>query len=198
MKTIIGRFSDFSKMPAPHFEPVALNQLVEGVMKPYIGQFESNGRPRIEPVLLLTDEETTIAADEDQLRRAISNLVLNAIDAMPGGGALHVATRRIEDGVRLSVSDSGQGLTPEECERLFTPYYTTKHHGTGLGLAIVQSVVSDHHGKISVSSAKGQGASFVIDLPIAQSSPQALSSPASPSPASSSPASHGGGSGDPS
>ena len=66
--------------------------------------------------------------------------------------------------MRLEVADTGQGLTPEECERLFTPYYTTKTHGTGLGLAIVQSVVSDHHGRISVESEPGKGTTFRIDL----------------------------------
>ena len=66
--------------------------------------------------------------------------------------------------MRLEVSDTGQGLTPEECARLFTPYYTTKTHGTGLGLAIVQSVVSDHKGRIAVESEPGKGATFRIDL----------------------------------
>ena len=61
----------------------------------------------------------------------------------------------------------GMGLTEEECARLFTPYYTTKQHGTGLGLAIVQSVVSDHGGKISVVSSPGNGATFMIELPVA-------------------------------
>jgi signal transduction histidine kinase len=68
--------------------------------------------------------------------------------------------------VRLDVTDTGAGLTPEECARLFTPYYTSKQHGTGLGLAIVQSVVSDHGGKIAVESAPGAGATFRIELPI--------------------------------
>jgi two-component system nitrogen regulation sensor histidine kinase NtrY len=67
--------------------------------------------------------------------------------------------------VRIEVSDTGKGLTPEECSRLFTPYYTTKQLGTGLGLAIVQSVVSDHHGTISVSSEEGHGTTFRIELP---------------------------------
>jgi signal transduction histidine kinase len=66
--------------------------------------------------------------------------------------------------VRLEVSDTGQGLKPEERDRLFTPYYTTKTHGTGLGLAIVQSVVSDHGGRISVESEPGKGTTFRIDL----------------------------------
>jgi signal transduction histidine kinase len=83
---------------------------------------------------------------------------------MPGGGVLTVRTAAIQGGVRLEVADTGTGLTPEECERLFTPYYTTKTHGTGLGLAIVQSVVSDHKGRISVESAPGKGTTFRIEL----------------------------------
>jgi signal transduction histidine kinase len=98
------------------------------------------------------------------MTRVLRNLILNAIDAMPQGGALTVRTQVRDGGVRLEVSDTGQGLTPEECERLFTPYYTTKTHGTGLGLAIVQSVVSDHHGRISVESQPGRGTTFRIEL----------------------------------
>ena len=75
--------------------------------------------------------------------------------------------------MRIEVSDTGSGLTREECERLFTPYYTTKRHGTGLGLAIVQSVVSDHHGSISVDSTPGKGTTFRIDLPRPSSAPAA-------------------------
>jgi signal transduction histidine kinase len=65
----------------------------------------------------------------------------------------------------LEVRDTGTGITPEECERLFTPYYTTKQHGTGLGLAIVQAIVSDHHGTINVHSTPGRGTVFTIELP---------------------------------
>ncbi len=66
---------------------------------------------------------------------------------------------------RIEVSDSGVGLTPEERDRLFTPYYTTKQYGTGLGLAVVQSVVSDHRGSIVVTSETGRGTTFIIELP---------------------------------
>src|ERR1700752_4900188 len=87
------------------------------------------------------------------------------LDAMPAGGTLTFRTGETQSGIRIEVSDTGKGLTPEECSRLFTPYYTTKQLGTGLGLAIVQSVVSDHHGTISVSSEEGHGTTFRIELP---------------------------------
>jgi len=168
LKTIIGRFSDFAKMPAPVFEPVEVNEVVRGAIKLHEARFAVNGRPSIEPAMDLAEGGLPITADRDQLRRALSNLILNAVDAMPRGGSLRVRTARAGQGARIQVADSGEGLTAEECGRLFTPYYTTKQHGTGLGLAIVQSVVSDHHGKISVESEPGRGATFTIDLPSAQ------------------------------
>ncbi len=90
--------------------------------------------------------------------------MLNALDAMPAGGVLTVRTGRSNGSVLLEISDTGSGLTKEECDRLFTPYYTTKQHGTGLGLAIVQSVISDHGGRISVESEPGRGSTFRIEL----------------------------------
>jgi signal transduction histidine kinase len=84
---------------------------------------------------------------------------------MPAGGTLTLRTSEQNGNVRIEVADTGKGLTPEECSRLFTPYYTTKLQGTGLGLAIVQSVVSDHRGAISVISDEGRGTAFRIDLP---------------------------------
>ena len=166
LKTIIGRFSDFAKMPPPDFEPVDLNEIVQNVMRLYDAQLKDDGKSKIDTRLSLAETGLRIQADGEQLRRAIGNLVLNAIDAMPQGGVLRISSS-LEDGhVRLSVSDTGMGLTEEECDRLFTPYYTTKQYGTGLGLAIVQSVVSDHGGKISVVSTPGQGATFMIELPV--------------------------------
>ncbi|MCC6394353.1 MAG: HAMP domain-containing protein [Bryobacterales bacterium] len=165
LKTIIGRFSDFARMPPPQSETVDANTIVTAVMKLFDAQFHAEGRPHIEPVLELAPSPLLLEADPEQLRRALHNLVLNAMDAMPDGGTLRIRTDGHDSLVRIQVADSGQGLTAEECARLFTPYYTTKRHGTGLGLAIVQSVVSDHQGKISVSSEPGHGATFTIDLP---------------------------------
>ncbi|HUJ83513.1 MAG TPA: ATP-binding protein, partial [Candidatus Acidoferrales bacterium] len=150
LKKIVGRFSDFAKMPQPELASVNLNETVRGIVKLFESQFGAVGRPPITPELHLDEGLPAIQADEALLRRAIENLVLNAMDAMPAGGVLMLRTTHQNGDVDLEVSDTGTGLTPEECDRLFTPYYTTKQHGTGLGLAIVQSVVSDHGGKISV------------------------------------------------
>ncbi len=165
LKTIVGRFSDFARMPAPQLTPVQVNDLILNAMKLFESQFSGAGRPQIETNLYLEPELPEISADRDLLHRALQNLILNALDAMPAGGTLTLRTKVTGAGIRIGISDTGQGLTREECERLFTPYYTTKQYGTGLGLAIVQSVVSDHHGKISVQSEEGAGTTFLIDLP---------------------------------
>ncbi|HLW97674.1 MAG TPA: ATP-binding protein [Candidatus Acidoferrales bacterium] len=166
LKTIVARFSDFSKMPAPQLQSVNLNEAVRSSVRLYDAQFNLAGRPPISPELYLDESLPLIQADPDLLHRALGNLVLNSLDAMPSGGTLTIRTAKNNGTVAVEISDTGAGLTPEECERLFTPYYTTKRHGTGLGLAIVQSVVSDHHGKISVESAPGAGATFRIELPV--------------------------------
>ena len=163
LKTIVGRFSEFSKMPQPQRRPTQVNDVVQSVLRVFQAQLQAKSPIAVHTELAATLPE--ISADPDLLHRALSNLVLNAIDAMPEGGELTIATKTIGNRVDISVSDTGSGLTPEECERLFTPYYTTKQHGTGLGLAIVQSVVSDHGGKISVESAKEKGTTFRIELP---------------------------------
>lgn len=166
LKKIIGRFSDFARMPQPELARVNLNDLVRDIVKLFEAQFSAVGRPPITPELHLEEDLPAVQADATLLRRAIENLVLNAMDAMPAGGVLMLRTSHADGHVSLEISDTGSGLTPEECERLFTPYYTTKQHGTGLGLAIVQSVVSDHGGRISVESEAGVGTSFHIHLPM--------------------------------
>jgi two-component system, NtrC family, nitrogen regulation sensor histidine kinase NtrY len=163
LKTIIGRFSEFSKMPQPQRQPTQLNEIVASVLRVFHAQLQGNDQIAVHTELDKGLPE--ISVDPDLLHRALQNLVLNAIDAMPQGGELTIRTQTAGDGIALSVSDTGSGLTQEECGRLFTPYYTTKQHGTGLGLAIVQSVVSDHGGKISVESAKEKGTTFRIELP---------------------------------
>ncbi|HET9182228.1 MAG TPA: ATP-binding protein [Candidatus Angelobacter sp.] len=164
LKNIVQRFSDFSKMPAPQMQSVDLDEMVRSVAQLFQGQLTQRAN-RIEPELQL-GKAPPVSADPVLLRRVIENLVLNAIDAMPEGGKLTFRTAKDDGFAVFELSDTGKGLTPEECDRIFTPYYTTKQHGTGLGLAIAQSVVSDHHGRISVSSRKNRGTTFRVELPM--------------------------------
>ena len=165
LKTIISRFSEFSRMPQPQFERIQINEIVRNVARLLQPQLRLAEHGPMECRLELAESLEPIAADAELLHRALSNLALNALDAMPQGGTLTLRTRRNGDRVVIEIADTGTGLTAEECERLFTPYYTSKAHGTGLGLAIVQSVVSDHGGRISVRSEPGRGTTFMIELP---------------------------------
>ncbi len=163
LKAIIGRFSDFSKMPKPELERIDAKEVIGRVRALY--ESTAGRDARIHFVIEVADAPMPLDADPELLHRGLSNLVLNAMDAMPEGGTLTLSARPTDEKVELRVSDTGTGLAPEECERLFTPYYTTKQHGTGLGLAVAQSVVADHAGTIVVDSREGGGATFIITLP---------------------------------
>ena len=165
LKTIISRFSEFSRMPQPQFQKIALNEIAQNVARMLQAQLQSPGHAPVECRLELAKDIRTIAADPELLYRALSNLALNAVDAMPDGGTLTLRTRQSGERVVMEVADTGKGLTAAECEHLFTPYYTSKANGTGLGLAIVQSIISDHGGRISVRSEPGAGTTFMIELP---------------------------------
>ena len=163
LKKIVGRFSDFSKMPSPQLQRVNINQILEEIARLFAPQMASAGKS-IKVETNLTSGDANISADPELLRRAFENLVLNAIDAMPNGGVLRLATTAADESVTVEISDTGAGMDAEEASRVFTPYYTTKQHGTGLGLAIVQSVISDHGAGISVSSRPGVGTTFRMEF----------------------------------
>jgi signal transduction histidine kinase len=161
LKNIIGRFSEFSRMPQPHLQPVQMEDVIEQTLQVFKAQME---RTNIH-LVRASAVNTTILADPDLLHRAISNLISNAIEAMPAGGTMTVATRLENRSVYIEITDTGPGLSQEMVEDLFTPYHTSKPHGTGLGLAIAQSIVTDHGGRISARSEPGRGTSFMIELP---------------------------------
>ncbi len=106
--------------------------------------------------------------DQDHIRRAFFNLVRNAIEAMPGGGTIEVATRLMQPWIEIVFADSGSGMQTDQLDRIFTPFYTTKSGGTGLGLSITQHIIAEHKGAISCESTFGQGARFTVRLPVWQ------------------------------
>jgi nitrogen fixation/metabolism regulation signal transduction histidine kinase len=162
LRRIVDEFAEFARMPRPQLRPTDVNAVAEQAL--------SLHRPRAPGIRFETDLASELApasADPDLLGRALSNLVANAIEAMPAGGELRLRTRAEAGQVRVEVEDTGPGLSEEQRTRLFTPYFTTKKGGTGLGLAVVQGIVSDHGGRVEVRSSAGQGTTFVLSLPAA-------------------------------
>ncbi len=167
LKGGVKRFGDFAKMPPPRLEPVNVNDALRAAVKQFEPQFSAIGRPHVTPELFLDDGIASISADPELLSRALESLLLRLLDTMPAGGTLTIRTSRQKGFVRIELCDTGTGLLPEECARLFTPYYAVGQAGTGMGLATVQSVVSELHGRISVESAPSEGTKFRIEFPAA-------------------------------
>jgi len=116
----------------------------------------------------LAPDLPTLEVDPDQIKRAVLNLVDNAVEAVSGAGEVTVETRFLPETkrVRIVVSDDGVGIPPEDKDKLFLPYFSTKAAGMGLGLAIVHQIVTDHGGSIWVEDNAPKGSRFVIELPV--------------------------------
>ena len=115
------------------------------------------------------EEVPSIRGDSERLQQLFLNLFMNAADAMPDGGELHVALRaRSPAGIEVEVRDTGMGIPGDDLGRIFDPFFTTKPagHGNGLGLSVVRSIVGDHGGDIEVRSEVGVGTTFTIQLPV--------------------------------
>jgi PAS domain S-box-containing protein len=119
-------------------------------------------------LLELDEELPEILLDERYMKQAILNLVTNAKAAMPKGGVLTVATNHADNEIRISVCDTGIGISEENLAKIFEPYFTTKDTGTGLGLTQVYKIIREHHGEITIDSAPDQGSEFKIILPVPQ------------------------------
>ncbi|MEM3430645.1 MAG: ATP-binding protein, partial [Candidatus Bathyarchaeia archaeon] len=117
-------------------------------------------------VTLNVDRETTLKVDPDLIRRLFTNLITNAIQAMPDGGQLTIKTSKNDREVSISFQDTGVGIPEENINRLFDPFFTTKAKGQGLGLSICKRIVEAHEGSISVESKVGVGSTFTVKLPI--------------------------------
>jgi signal transduction histidine kinase len=113
-----------------------------------------------------TQDEPILKIDTKRMRRVFTNIIKNAIDAMPKGGNLKIRSERTEDDVVFSISDTGEGMSRETLNRLWTPLFTTKAKGMGFGLSICKRFVEGHGGKISVESELGKGSTFKVTLPI--------------------------------
>ena len=163
LKNLVNEFSSFARMPASNPTPNLLNEVVAEALVLYQEahkdiRFALNADPTIPQFNL----------DRDQIKRAVINLLDNAVDAMGGVGQIDLETafNPALQMATLTIADSGCGIPAEDKPRLFEPYFSTKKSGTGLGLAIVSTIISDHNGYIRVKDNYPQGTRFIVELPI--------------------------------
>jgi signal transduction histidine kinase len=164
-REVIRKLLLFSRQMPSHRSSVDLNKVVTEGLSLFEARCASSG---INLQALPAADLPEIIGDAAQLRQVLVNLVVNAVQAMPEGGRLTVATRTSGDRVVLSVRDTGMGMTDETRRQIFVPFFTTKDvgEGTGLGLPVVHGIVSAHGGRIRVESEVGRGSLFEVELPV--------------------------------
>lgn len=162
VKTLVDEFAQFSRFPTATPVPSNLNEIVEAALNVFAGRLQN-----LELSVALEPRLPFVMADREQIKRVIVNLVDNAAEAMMNCPVrkLCVQTALVSpETVELSFSDTGPGISPQDKEKLFVPYFSTKERGTGLGLAIVSKIVTEHHGRLRVEDVAPTGARFVIEL----------------------------------
>jgi signal transduction histidine kinase len=161
LDAMVNDMLHFTADREPNLATVGLRDVVSGVL--------DDLRPQLEAQDIRTTLDvpaaTLVSADRDSLRRAVLNLVLNAVDAQPDGGEIVVTGVAGRDAIELEIADAGPGLSGEACRRAFEPFFTTKSNGIGLGLAIVYRLVEAHGGAVVAQNCPDGGAAFTIRLP---------------------------------
>lgn len=169
LNTTLRELLDFSRQREPEMMPCAVGDLV----KPMLGLVRPDAQKQHVVIIEDIDPELPpICVDAQQVQQALLNILLNAVQAMPQGGALTVRAEVLDKAllpdhdrtVRFTVRDTGAGIPRENLKKIFSPFFTTKHRGTGLGLAITRTIIEKNHGTIAVESEVGRGSSFVLEF----------------------------------
>lgn len=170
---IITRMLNFSRSEPRVFSQISINATVEQTLQFLAHQFRKSN------ISLETEFDPDLPplrGDGNQLQQVFVNLLVNAMQAMPGGGRIRVTTDQPNSAeVTVTCEDSGEGIKPEDLPRIFEPFYTTKGlgKGSGLGLSVSQQIIANHRGRITVESALGKGSLFTVHLPVAAREPSA-------------------------
>jgi two-component system, NtrC family, nitrogen regulation sensor histidine kinase NtrY len=162
LKNLVDEFAQFARLPAASLQTASLHDVIDQALSLYDGLF-----PGVAFERRLALDLPPLRLDPDQMKRALINLVDNAVEATEGKGRILVATEydRAEGRARLVVADDGPGIAPADRDRLFVPHFSTKKRGSGLGLAIVNRIVQEHLGAIRAEDNAPRGARFVVELP---------------------------------
>jgi PAS domain S-box-containing protein len=161
---VVQGFLKFMRPQELTLKPVDLNAMLQSVCALLEAESQSHG---VRFVLELDADLPTVSADEELLRQAFINILQNAVQAMPTGGAVRVRTRPEElEWVRVTVTDQGVGIAPEDVDKIFKLYYTSKVGGSGIGLSVVYRIVQLHDGTIEAKSEPGRGTAMIVRLPL--------------------------------
>jgi two-component system nitrogen regulation sensor histidine kinase NtrY len=160
LQGMVDEFSRYARMPRPRPAPVDLERLVGDTLNLY-----RDLKPGVEVEGQVEDGTSPAMLDGEQMRRALINLLDNAVEATEAPGKVTVSATRDDGHLRIRVADTGRGIPLDSREKLFLPYYSTKGRGTGLGLAIVHRIVTDHNGSIRVEDNVPKGTVFTVELP---------------------------------
>ena len=164
LKTIVNEFLVYARPRKPVLEPFMLREAIDDVGFLLAGDAQARDA-RIE--IRLPDTELRVYADLDQVKRALVNLVKNAIQASPRGGRVEIEADQVHERVRIAIRDYGPGIPPDRMKQIFDPFFTTKGAGAGLGLSIVRSIIEENEGEIWVESVPGEKTTFFVVLPAA-------------------------------
>jgi len=163
---INGQITDFLRYSRPvklNLQPVNIRGVIEDSMRIVQAQAEEQN---VTISIIEHENAPQVFGDVENLRSVFNNLFLNAVQAMCDGGALKVTISNVVEAAQIEVADTGGGIAPENLDKIFEPYFSTKETGTGLGLAIVKKIVEDHNGTIEVASKVNEGTVFTVKLPI--------------------------------
>jgi len=163
LDAVVVGFLDFAKPKPPELKSSNNNDIILSVLKLTEHQV---ARSRINLKTHLEDHLPSVYVDPEQMKQVFLNLIINAVQAMPDGGSLTVESYQNSTEIVCTFSDTGIGISKDQQENLFTPFYTSKKNGTGLGLAIVYRILEGHKGKIKFATEENKGAYFIINLPI--------------------------------
>jgi len=166
---IVRNLLEFSREKAPSISLLKIKDVVDSTARLIDNELRIKG---VHLEICVGESLPRVLGDSHKLQQVFLNLFINAIQAMPGGGLIHVETREEPKGfIRIDVSDSGQGIPQDKIDKIFDPFFTTKAvgQGTGLGLSIVYSIIKKHGGHLEVKSKPGVGTTFSVFLPIAAS-----------------------------
>jgi len=168
LKRLVSDLLNYGRPARLAVETVDIRKLVDETISLIQPQADEQG---VQVTLEGDPSPVEIRGDRGRLKSCFSNIAINALQAMPGGGQLHARVARLDGSVEVTMSDTGVGISEEALSKIFEPYFSTKQAGFGLGLAVTRTIVEEHQGSIDVQSEPHRGATFTVKLPAADSMP---------------------------